>query len=1011
MNETDDNAAGMLVRPLGAAVEQSPEGNWTRDRRLLSPDPRTRLDGWQARLARHFTRIAEVRREADWPVFALEHGLNASERDALMRDVHECVTDGPGRNTALPWIVYAAEIGYEYSGFEYWQTFEAKTPGWQKQWRDLVRSCFATFAMTYHGAVPEGDWAHQFNIIAWPITHGILPRDLQRQLAELLYDASTTFRPETFSSAEALGSHLQRRCHSYSSRFRQFAENITLLGQIALALLLQDSGDARGGVTGVVLEADTLARIVNDLSRERDARQWLAHARSVARVRVRGLSRIPLRGHRGESVGSDDRPSEATDIAELPPRPRFVLREQTPDSWQVRLELPNLAHLATRSPRVSDFLMSSQGLVAGATAPILAKGRIMREIAPTVALSSWPEPQTKLLSFSGAPPELEALLHAGFVMNSADHWLFVIRSNGEAHELSTRVLRTGVSYLLLQKKEIRNPAAGLGIRAVKVSCKGVFGLRIDVPEQASDALTDVLAILGLEVAQTLEVWPAGLPVSEWSGDGYAEWVAGQPIILGIRADRRLVRLTATIDGIRQVDLELKAESVVGDSVFLQLPMLRPGPHQIRIAAHLGEEAKGITSPQSSDGCALPDLSGNLSCLIREPRTAAAGQAGALSFAILPKAPSVEDVWEDRIDIHVAAPGVSSVRCRVVLRTSDQRELLSRQFTLPSPCGTDTWRHHFGDLRSAADEVYDDAQSCTITFEAGALGRAVLSAERDFRSLRWAVRENGRRAELVDMQGNGNATAVAYLCSAPVQGSPLDLLALQRGVSVENEGKLLVARRDGQVAALIVVPRQNVQNFSSLLVRPRVSPTGHSVAEMRKLIGLAQLWEGARLGGSTLSRIRQQACVQAIISAVFGALGGRTWETVEAQVRDGANLGQILSTAALTIAPGKADEATSEMFARRLQSLRFVSEDNLEERFVGMISWLTSDNSAIQCARFALLLTSSPLGACRWADVHPLSGRGPRDALAGYLDYLCGAQFIARAARYVRLQRLALLGAQ
>ena len=31
-------------------------------------------------------------------------------------------------------------------------------------------------------------WASHFNIIAWPVTHAILPRYLQRQFAKLLYE-------------------------------------------------------------------------------------------------------------------------------------------------------------------------------------------------------------------------------------------------------------------------------------------------------------------------------------------------------------------------------------------------------------------------------------------------------------------------------------------------------------------------------------------------------------------------------------------------------------------------------------------------------------------------------------------------------------------------------------------------------------------------------------------------------------------------------------------------------
>jgi hypothetical protein len=150
-------------------------------------------------------------------------------------------------------------------------------------------------------------------------------------------------------------------------------------------------------------------------------------------------------------------------------------------------------------------------------------------------------------------------------------------------------------------------------------------------------------------------------------------------------------------------------------------------------------------------------------------------------------------------------------------------------------------------------------------------------------------------------------------------------------------------------------------------------------------------------------------VDAIMSAAFGALGGRPWEAAETQLRDGGNLGQILQATALAVAPAKDDEGTREMFVRRLALLGSIPERDLEESFVATIRWRSRDDNAAQSARFALMLTASPVAACRWAGNHALSPGASSDAITDYLGYLCSAQFIARAARYVTLLRLAVTG--
>jgi hypothetical protein len=964
---------------------------------FLSPEPRALLQAWQERLVEHFTRLAASRREADWPVFALEHGLSVSDRDALMRTVRECAVAGIDRDVLLPWIVYAAEIGYEYSGYEYWQTFALKTPGLDKRHFTRISILFDAFAETYHGARPDGRWALWFRHIAWPITHGILPRDLQRQLAELLYDASLTFRAETFSSAEALGHHLRERGNSHSSRFRQFAENETLLGQIALALLLQDAANTFGGLEATIISSDTLARIVADLNRERDTRQWLADARSAARIRVRGLSRISLRARNSDSSLEHDATAGSPHSGAELPRPRFLLREEALDRWQVRVQLPNLTLFAAGSPRVREVLVRTQGRVAGAVVPILASGRIVRDANIMVTLSTWPEPQTQLLTFNNSPPELDAALSTIFRVPAGDRWLFSIESDGQARQLAPRVLRAGASYLLLQKNETRNPAFGL--RVVEVTCGGIYALRIDVPSQVPDALVDVLAILGLEVAKTLEVWPAGLPVAEWNDQGHAVLVTGQPVILAVRTDHQLERLTLSIDGVRHPDVHIAPDALPGAPVFLQFPALRPGPHHITIAARTTTDFASADVPASGKVFGLSELSGGLSCVVREPRTAATGQAGALSFAVTPLVPSLEEVWEDRMEVHVAAPGATSVRCCIVLWGLQRQMIFRGQFALPSPCTTDAWRRAFAPVRKSVEGKYDEAQSCVLDFDAGVLGRGRVTAERDFTSLRWAVRENGHRVVLIDSQGCAELTYFTLRCAAPSLELRGDAAAAMEGITIGDGGALVVARSERLEAATVVVPSQRMGSLAALSgERPQVPVPTRESSALCALARTAALWERARLAGSSLAELRRAAAVEALIASIMGAVAGGRWTNAEDVLRDrGPQAAADLMRSLISSRPD--ERALGVVLNERLAATAQTPMLEAESVLLGALKAFVRVQNLDALAPYALRLAASPAQARAllegWTDTDGRPKVGERELI----DCLLAYPVVLRAARY------------
>lgn len=222
------------------------------------------LSAEQERLLEHFSQLSELRasRGAS-PIFALEHGLDESQRARLASAVREEVQlRRPAGRHWLPYVIYAAEIGYQYAGDEYWQTFASKTPGWiQHGDRGWLREQFQRFQRAFHGAQPSGPWARHFSIICWPITHAILPQDLQLQLAKLLFSIRGLFAAELFQSPKRLGDLIASRAWTTTRRFQQLAEEPLLLGQIAAALLLE--GDE---AESLILPA-TLTRISGDLEK------------------------------------------------------------------------------------------------------------------------------------------------------------------------------------------------------------------------------------------------------------------------------------------------------------------------------------------------------------------------------------------------------------------------------------------------------------------------------------------------------------------------------------------------------------------------------------------------------------------------------------------------------------------------------------------------------------------------------------------------------------------------
>ena len=950
----------------------------------MSPD----LDHWHARLASHFEALAARRHSGSGtpPVFALEHGLDDTEIELLSRKVRTYIRSRtPSWEHRLPWIVYAAECGYGYSGNEYWQTFEAETPGWKARGdRYWIRKCYHWFQRTYGGAKPSGQWAGHFTIICWPITHAVLPKDLQRQLARVLYEIRSSFSQAVFTDPSTLGQLVATRSWTASERFQHFVQERQLVGQIAAALLLEgESG------TDSLLDAPTLGRISRDLDKERRGREWLRAARYSARerARVRGLAREPSRKTRPR------RTEEArAEVAALGIEPRLVLRPVDVEglSWSVSIEIPDLSSLGRRFPDTQPVLTQSRCRVAGYEGRPIARGRFLYG-AQRLTLSRWPAPQEVFLQFEQSHPDLEFLLKAECLLRPGPPWLFRIASDGLAYECRGLRVRPGQRYVVLATQV---SAFADVVSPVDIECRGIRGTLLQLPSAVGSRLENMIRDLGLTQARLIEVWPAGLAPAYWDGEGHSEWLAGDRPTLGIQSDHALGMIRVSLDGQPNSTLEL-TRVTPGEPIFVQMPPLPVGLHTMRVAAAV----VGDTNTEN-----LGHLNVAMSVREASPWHHGVDPSGPLSVRVDPVIPTLEKLWDGQIDIEVLGPPGRAVKCDVSLLHRGKEKPAARIVRrLELPITPNKWRHHFENNVRTKKEVqrrYDAAYACRLHFDADELGTFELLCEREFTPLRWAlVGKRNRKpvVQLIDDSGSAEIPRVFhYALDKPAAEVSLDF-AWEYKVSAP--GGLYLASQGSFSAGIIAVLRR-YQSFGDLTSSPVIPSQTRSLATVLEAVELGYRWASARSSGDILSVTSRRKALQVIIRHVVGLIGGEVWAKAEADFEEEGARDLTDLVRAVTRHSGQRPFAST--LAREAAVLAQAPTRERVSRFAkltgqyGVLRKREDDRSVFHdpawMAELSLRLASNPRDAVTWA-------AGDRQTA---VRRLMEVPILARAARFVVL---------
>lgn len=927
----------------------------------------------------HFRAIHERRQKLGTPspVFALEHGLDADDRkllhDAVVAAHAERIITRASSRWWLPLVVHAAEVGYIYDGVEFWPIYAKATPGWidSEYERDRVRAWFNKFSSEYGGAIPRGAWATTFRKIAWPITHAVLPRYLQVQLARMLFDYRTAW-PSLLDDPEALGIRLHSWSRYYGERLEKFCQNTALLGHVAVALLL--SGE---DAPSPYIESSTLDRLVESLNSERQSRRWLHDARrSASTVRTHNFKAASGGGGAGRG-NAERRPPALTD-------PKLQLRKLD-GVWHAYALIPDLKPLQHRLQVVYDEMRRARASVAGSK-EIIRSGALLYALAP-IELSTWPSPRDPFLQLTGAPQEVNLLIADQCRMTRGPWWVFRCEQGQPAPEVKGKFVRPGGRYVILGAPDLDPPEVAW-CEPVETAVNGRTTYSLDVPKAISEEESKALVAAGLSVVSDLSIQPVGVAASSWDGEGAAEWLAGEPILVMIHAEHSPQKCRLTINGDPYYIDWPSGET----DLFLSLDGLATGTHEV------------VVSLGDLEGDAR-QVGGSLTVSIVDPQAPAEGLSAGEGIRVRtsPAQPTLPELWDGRAVIEVDGPEATRADLVIALRDGDAKPLgdtLKRSLELP--VSGDDWRRVFSKLRESNELArhYDEADVAELTISRAGVGFASITCERGFRGLRWVLNKNhqsGYRARLIDRTDGESVSVDFYPMDRPLSATTH---APEQEFTGPPRGGLLWASSGDQVAGQIIPPDPN-ELLRIGPTTPSVPALPKSLNEVRALIHHHRRWSAAELPAHPFGVRDRVRVLQTLTTAMAVMLAPGQWAHFEHQIADLAPEDVDLNRAQKLVGDTTPQWATAQAIASHLW------EWNTPEALIVGFSEAISDLATLsgmkdtrKGARFLLQLASSPGELAGWDEdelnhylrcvlTDPVLVRAVRFAVLGTIDEVAG----------------------
>jgi hypothetical protein len=902
------------------------------------------LDAWQGRLENHFKNLAASRNSGEFPLFAMEHGLTQEDLRQSTDLLHSSLLreDRPSRHW-LVWVVYATELGYDYDGEEYWQTFEDRTPLWRdRASRGQLRDWFHKFHKTFGGVEPTGAWADWFTIIAWPITHAILPKYLQLQLARTLFTLRYDLAALQAFEAATIGRLLARNAWDASSRLKILLEQQELAGRIVLALLTTKSESAPAPIFDV-----TLRRIAKDLEEARRGRDWLRETRRVVADRFEGVGRpAPKSFPRGTETTSTTpgvlRPAPPANI-----RPSVLLRRSSAVAWSPYVEISGFAALSRVNPDLRAFLRQTRCRVRGTGDMWLPAGWTLAG-SPRRLLKTWPGSKEALVSFERPQAALDHLLQSECRLSAGTVWLFRIGADDIAREVVGRFVRCEQSYLLVSETQlIANPDL---VRECALSCSEAFGYFVSVPETLATGDITYLQTLSLQVGRTIRIWPAALLSRGWDGEGHSEWLTSETPSFGIVHDHPVTSYNLRLNAGPVTTIGAKAP---GAPTFVQLPRLPPGRHVLAATVNRAHNSVASVEAQIAEGI--------VELVVREPIPWIPGTTSHVGLSVMvdPSEPTIDEFWNEDVEMSVHGPTGYHIHCDLSLYRANGEEMSCRNFgSFDLPVSPASWMRKLHDFVNSESKTWAhlEAASGILRIRGEELGEYCLPLTREIKPVRWVCKTTHDvvHLRLIDDTGRDEPLLASLIpFDDPLNPKSIDPIAAMTGITCSAPGGLFSASKGTVNDAMIVSPPQIAGGLEGLGLKIDVEAMSQTEIDVPGHLSCIEQWMKTPLVGP-LASLRRDRVVRALCQHLYARLCGMRWARAEA-----AFLNDPESTSALNHLVESVDRAAG--FAIVLQRDHARTQGGSRERshwFLGLARSfrVCSDPHLVE---FALKLAGQP----------------------------------------------------
>jgi hypothetical protein len=832
------------------------------------------LDCIQLELEQHFRVLAVARTEAGHSVFALEHGLSHDEVARLEAALREHFhANGLNEKYWLVWVVYAAEQGYNYDGEEYWHSFEERTKSWREYGnRQKIRIWFNKFRNMYFGIRPTGTWATHFSIISWPITHAVLPRDLQEQLARSLYNARYRLGNIKSMSAENVGRLIAASSHNPSARFRFFLGQEELVGQIVLALLEHSPGNV-----GRILPL-TLERIVDDLNTVRTARDWLHDARQVVYTAAQFKLPVAARGIGPQNqpiIGNAQKDSESQGeenaAIQVLLRPTLKARRNIGDSWSVDISIPTFQPLANLSTEYAAFIRRTRIIIPCTGTSRLPAGWLLSGLRQR-EITSWPDDGECLIRFETSPAPFDEILKSECQLPPGPVWPFKLNVFGIGQMLLGQVLQPDQRYLILSRQPI---SLGSYAQNCSIKCNGLYGAVLTVPKQVTDALSSSLTEIGLTTSRSIKIEPVGLMPRQWDGEGSGEWLTNEQPCFQITRDHDFDTYELNLDGADRLKISCGLNN---DPVLVQLGPMEAGQHTLMISTGLSAEI--------SAKCVL-------TLFVRQP---SAWVPDTLSYAgmmvdVTPAEPSVDDFLNGEMELEVFGDKSRSASCSVIMVDSMGIEIdRSLVFKHNLPITRSVWEKALTAFLSKEidDLSYLKAADGYILVNGEDLGDYRIPLARHYGPLRWFCqkRKEGVFLRLINDGDDEGLTTFFFGFEKPLDKTVLNSSDCLHGIPINSPGGLFIADKAGIKNSVVIAPLRTSVGLEELQCKID-STLIDACSDIICLLNSSQIWREATLSGFLANHKRNKVVV-ALEDRIFTLLCGNYWVRLERKVRENAS---------------------------------------------------------------------------------------------------------------------------